>query len=103
MSQIGAIQNIEDPLLPTADQQLRVCAAVVDQNSSSTRAHVGIISIKAELVVRRKPIRDAQATGCVELENAVAKSGATVPDTVSGEDVQADDVINGVGSRRSSR
>src|SRR5262249_58350951 len=83
-------------LLSAADQKVRMCTAVVNQNSGPARSHIGIISVEAELVVGRKPVRDTEAARGVELENAVSKSSRTVPDAVSSEDIQADGVIDGI-------
>src|SRR5215813_6881466 len=97
------VQDIKHPLLSAADQKVRMCTAVVNQNSGPARSHIGIISVEAELVVGRKPVRDTEAARGVELENAVSKSSRTVPDAVSSEDIQADGVVDGICGGCASR
>src|SRR6516225_1792280 len=96
VSQVGAVQDIQNALFSAADQKVGMCANVVNQNGGPASPHVGIISVEAELVVGRKPIHETKAASRVELENTVSQRSGTVPDAVSGQNIQAACVVDGI-------
>ena len=89
MTHICAVDDVQNARLATTDYELGMgTRALIQKNGCITSPQVGIAAIKSKLVIRSKPVGEGYSAGSPQFQEAVAKSGNAVEDTVAGDYVQ---------------